>query len=148
MSCDTEQRLSMEARVGREKQVWEGDVRLVVGCVPIKDNKILLVSSRKNTDWILPKGGWENDETKEQCAIREAWEEAGVIGKTGIFLGEYSKNKTRLSFYLMNVEKVAEDWPEMNIRRRQWVEFKDVSTLCHRKGMLEVIDSAIKAIGS
>lgn len=57
--------------------------RLTTGAVPIlNDGKILLVLSKKS-GWVLPKGGWENDETLEEGAIREVFEEAGVIGLLG-----------------------------------------------------------------
>lgn len=57
--------------------------RLTTGAIPIlNDGRILLVSSRK-TGWVLPKGGWENDESLEEGAIREVFEEAGVIGLLG-----------------------------------------------------------------
>jgi len=48
-------------------------------CIPVtKDGKIVLISSSRKDDWILPKGGWEDDESLEQSAVREAYEEAGV----------------------------------------------------------------------
>lgn len=34
--------------------------------------------------WIKIQGGWENDETVEEAALREAMEEAGVDGKMGV----------------------------------------------------------------
>ncbi len=49
---------------------------------PLKDNKgydlLLLHKPRKRDAWQLPQGGVENDETTEQCAVRELREEAGV----------------------------------------------------------------------
>ncbi len=39
---------------------------------------LLLVQSTKRDDWILPKGGWEVDETREAAAARETYEESGV----------------------------------------------------------------------
>ena len=48
-------------------------------CVPIRDKSILLISSHhSHEEWVLPKGGWEIDETAEQAAKRETFEEAGV----------------------------------------------------------------------
>lgn len=35
---------------------------------------LMITSSRNTSKWIFPKGGWENDETLEQCAIRETLE--------------------------------------------------------------------------
>jgi diphosphoinositol-polyphosphate diphosphatase len=63
-----------ESRTGRDRQRFATDpvsgelLRLVTGTVPImKDGKILLVSSSSKPEWILPKGGWESDET---CEVR------------------------------------------------------------------------------
>jgi len=51
------------SRHGRSGQKWIVDAqssqvtRLVTGCVPIlKDEKVMLVSSSKKREWILPKG--------------------------------------------------------------------------------------------
>jgi len=81
------------SRTGRSLQRWEVDsnsttepkrYRLVTGCIPVlADGRILLVSSNKRPEWILPKGGWEQDESLEESAIRESFEEAGIIGILG-----------------------------------------------------------------
>ena len=78
------------SRQGRSTQRWMVDgtthetVRLVTGCVPIlKTGQVLFVSSSRQSEWILPKGGWEQDEALEESAIRECFEEAGVLGTLG-----------------------------------------------------------------
>jgi 8-oxo-dGTP pyrophosphatase MutT (NUDIX family) len=50
-------------------------------CIPMLDGKVVLISSAKKK-WIVPKGGWEDDESAEQSAVREAYEEAGVSDGT------------------------------------------------------------------
>ena len=50
----------------------------MAGCVPVdrRNRRVLLVASSKHDgEWVLPKGGWENDETQEEAAARETWEE-------------------------------------------------------------------------
>lgn len=74
------------ARHGREKQRYDGDTRLVAGCLPVlPDGRVLLIGSVKSTDWLLPKGGWEHDETSAEAAVREAYEEAGVSVRVGVY---------------------------------------------------------------
>ncbi|KAI8360353.1 NUDIX hydrolase domain-like protein, partial [Mortierella sp. GBAus27b] len=66
------------AREGRDKQVYDNGARIVAGCVPVdkQGRRVLLVSSaKKQGEWVLPKGGWENDESQEEAAARETWEE-------------------------------------------------------------------------
>lgn len=42
---------------------------------------VLLITSRNGRGWVVPKGGWELDETLEAAAARETLEEAGVRGR-------------------------------------------------------------------
>lgn len=87
----------LESRSGKIKQRWAIDprdgqyVRLVTGCVPIlRDGRILLIgSSSSGKGWLVPKGGWEDDEELEEGAIRESFEEAGVLGILGPMLDTF-----------------------------------------------------------
>lgn len=92
------------SRNGRLTQRWHTDpqsqrvYRMVTGCVPIVEGgKILFVSANRKSEWILPKGGWENDELLEESAIRETFEEAGVLGVIGPRLEEieYETRKSK-----------------------------------------------------
>ncbi|KAK9790526.1 hypothetical protein WJX73_010660 [Symbiochloris irregularis] len=79
------------ARQGRELQRYGSNgERLVAGCIPVRIIKpgtteqrveILLISSRGGDGLVIPKGGWETDETVEDAAARETVEEAGVRGQ-------------------------------------------------------------------
>lgn len=78
------------SRQGRSLQRWlvhsptNELVRQVAGTIPItKDGRIILISSSRKNEWILPKGGWDADETKEECAMRETFEEGGLVGQLG-----------------------------------------------------------------
>ncbi|KAF7804008.1 nudix hydrolase 16, mitochondrial [Senna tora] len=83
------------ARTGRLHQRYEAGCRLVAGCIPFKYRspaetsdggsqkilEVLMISSASGHGLVFPKGGWENDETVEEAAAREAVEEAGVRGE-------------------------------------------------------------------
>ncbi|TFZ40402.1 NUDIX hydrolase [Soehngenia longivitae] len=50
-------------------------------------NSILLLK-KYNGDWVLPKGRIEHGETKEEAALREVYEEAGVKGEIVSYIGQ------------------------------------------------------------
>ena len=56
--------------------------RIIAGCIPVWEDKILLckraIEPRKGF-WTIPAGFMELDETTEQAAIRETFEEAQAI---------------------------------------------------------------------
>ncbi|MEW5311665.1 MAG: hypothetical protein WDW38_003360 [Sanguina aurantia] len=83
----------LAARSGRNQQRYaEGGQRLVAGCIPIRtvsgcsgpdSLEVCLITSSGGRGLVLPKGGWEDDETVEVAAQRETMEEAGVRGGVG-----------------------------------------------------------------
>lgn len=48
---------------------------------------LLVTSSRRPDNWIVPGGGVEPEEEPSVTATREVLEEAGVVGKLGRCLG-------------------------------------------------------------
>ncbi|SHH17887.1 NUDIX hydrolase [Tepidibacter thalassicus] len=57
------------------------------GGVVLFGNAILLLR-KYNGDWVLPKGKVEEGEKKDEAALREVLEEAGVKGEIIKYLGE------------------------------------------------------------
>jgi diphosphoinositol-polyphosphate diphosphatase len=125
----------------RVNQKYEDGARLLACCIPVRYSsnvgsecpQFLLVSSRSQNGLLFPKGGWENDESLENAATREAFEEAGIKGKLelphfGVY--EFSSKKCdndghgqkRIVYvFLLEVSQVLEKWPESGHRQRFWV---------------------------
>lgn len=102
-------------------------------CVCVKnenENEVLLISSSRNDNhWIVPGGGIEVNENPEDAAEREVYEEAGVQGRLGRFLGVFESinRKHRTSVYILVVDKELEDWEERKAfgRKRKWFDLSD-----------------------
>mmetsp|Transcript_20842 Transcript_20842/g.70977 ORF Transcript_20842/g.70977 Transcript_20842/m.70977 type:complete len:219 (+) Transcript_20842:241-897(+) len=164
-SCDEQRRcsidlngrvLEMTARTGRERQRYaEGGQRLVCGCIPVRaleDGKweVMMVTSRRGNGLIFPKGGWETDETAEEAAARESWEEAGVRGVlTNLGHFEFlSKSQTAAGrgegkslahVFVMHVAEEHNIWPERECRERSWWAPQDAIERCHHSWMQDAL---------
>ncbi|KAI9359785.1 NUDIX hydrolase domain-like protein [Pilaira anomala] len=126
---------SKKSRHGHGQDVVdENNIRQVAGCIPLdlQNRRVLLISSRKNKNaWVLPKGGWERDETQKHAAQRETWEEAGIKGtitrQIGVF-EERTNKKRKLKahhwIFEMIIEEVAKKFPEKKKRERRWVSLR------------------------
>ncbi|KAF1776167.1 NUDIX hydrolase domain-like [Phytophthora cactorum] len=70
----------LESHVGRELQRYDKDGNRLLSAAVIGDGDyVLLISSSKRPhDWVIPKGGWDKGEGIEVSALREVIEEAGV----------------------------------------------------------------------
>lgn len=157
------------ARTGRHQQRYEKGCRLVAGCIPFKyricdessgvgvtsDVKIvevLMINSTNGPGLLFPKGGWENDETVEQAAEREALEEAGVRGKIMDYLGEYFfKSKTlqddsspegmcKAAMFALLVDEELQCWPEQSTRQRSWLSIPEAMGCCRYPWMREALE--------
>ncbi|KAI9746960.1 MAG: hypothetical protein M1815_004800 [Lichina confinis] len=130
----------MESRVGRTKQRYgENGERLVAGVVPLSADKkrVMVVQSTRRGGWVLPKGGWETDEkTAQDAAVREAWEEAGIVCRVLRDLGSIQEMrkaeqvteqapKALYHFFDATVEKEERQWPEMHKRGRKWMFYAE-----------------------
>ncbi|MEM1100329.1 MAG: NUDIX hydrolase [Pseudomonadota bacterium] len=113
--------------------------------------QVLLVTSRRSKRWILPKGWPEAGLTPAQCAAKEAWEEAGVLGAAyEICLGVYAFEKERdddpdlpvLAFvYPIKVQKTKQTYPEHGERRRKWVTAKKAAKMVDVPGLGRILKS-------
>jgi 8-oxo-dGTP pyrophosphatase MutT (NUDIX family) len=92
--------------------------------------EILLITSRETGRWVLPKGWPMRSRSAGECALREAYEEAGVNGSlTGDCLGVYSYQKLLadgqavtciVSVYPVAVTALSDAFPEAGQRQRGW----------------------------
>ncbi|MCL6494475.1 MAG: NUDIX hydrolase [Ignavibacterium sp.] len=92
--------------------------------------EILLVTSIRKKNWIVPKGYIEFNLTPFESAKKEAYEEAGVVGsnetvEVGQFINEKKNRKELIKVYTMEVDEELTDYPEKNLRKRKWFTFDE-----------------------
>jgi 8-oxo-dGTP pyrophosphatase MutT (NUDIX family) len=85
--------------------------------------QVLLVTAKRNPrNWIFPKGHIEKGESAEAAALREAKEEAGVVGKligpAGVLEYSFLGAKARVEYFLAEFTKEA--GPPEDGRARAW----------------------------
>ncbi len=88
-----------------------------------------LITTPDRRRWILPKGWIDDGETPAESAVREAGEEAGLLGVVmGEALGHYCYSKAKesrsVAVFIMRVTRELERWPEDH-RRRRWLHLED-----------------------
>lgn len=107
--------------------------------------EVLLVTSSHGR-WILPKGWPIDGKTGGETALQEAWEEAGV--KTGqvtkVPVGTYPtvkrlddgpELKCDMTVYAVQVQDVANDYPEADRRERRWVSLDKATEMVDDDGL-------------
>lgn len=85
--------------------------------VAIRSGKVCLITSSSGKRWLVPKGNLQRGCDLRETAAREAWEEAGIIGRvTSRPLGHYEFTKMgvrhEVVVFRMHVSTVKRDWPE------------------------------------
>ena len=121
--------------------------------------ELLLVTSRDTGRWIVPKGWIEDGEDGAEAAIRETWEEAGLIGEAlpGGPVGHYRYIKLRpkrgdticdVDVYLLKLVEQRDHWPERDERRRKWFPIATAIGLIGEDGLKEVIRDAFQVLKS
>lgn len=128
--------------------------RLVAGVVPLNQSRthVLLIQSTRRAGWVLPKGGWETDESCTEAAQREAWEEAGIVCAVDYDLGQVAEARTAkqiskdapkalYQFYEVTVTREEADWPEKHKRNRWWATYTEArEAMKTRPELLEALE--------
>ncbi|XP_022775691.1 nudix hydrolase 18, mitochondrial-like [Durio zibethinus] len=154
------------SRTGRHLQRYDNlGRRQVVGCIPYRykcnsdgtvsnDLEVLVISSQKCQKMMFPKGGWELDESREEAALRESLEEAGVLGNVESELGKWDfiskRNGTYYEGYMfpLLVKEELAFWPEQHVRRRTWMNVKEARDVCQHWWMKEALDILVDRLTS
>lgn len=113
--------------------------------------EVMLVTSRGTGRWVLPKGWPERREESHEAAAREAAEEAGVSGaiaRSEIGCFYYGKDlpsgmrwRCEVHVFPMEVDHVADKWPERKKRTRRWFRPQDAARLVQEEDLGELIAS-------
>jgi len=118
------------------------------GTIPyrLKDDQIevLLITSRSRRCWLIPKGWIEPWLSSAESAAREAWEEAGLVGQISTApVGWYAYRKwdrvRRVEVFLLRVDTMLDDWPEAELRDRQWLSLAEAATRINQERLREII---------
>jgi 8-oxo-dGTP pyrophosphatase MutT (NUDIX family) len=111
--------------------------------------EVLLVTSRDTGRWIIPKGWLEKGTKPHDMAAREAFEEAGVVGKIQKGpIGSYNYTKRlsarksvecKVDVFLLKVDQDLEDWPEKGQRRKEWMSPSQAALQISEGGLVEIL---------
>jgi 8-oxo-dGTP pyrophosphatase MutT (NUDIX family) len=112
--------------------------------IPVKAGLICLISSSSGRRWVIPKGCLERNMTTAETALQESWEEAGVVGvlseqPVGTYLYDKYGATCHVTVYLMQVTRIAKEWPEAGWRRRRWLEPSEAAARVEEKDLAELL---------
>lgn len=119
-------------------------------CYRIREGQpeVLLIGSRRNGRWGIPKGGIEPGESSRQAARREAFEEAGVRGKTGAkavgffhYTKEGRSSSYRVTVHLLQVKSIAKKFAEQGQRTSTWATIPRALELTWNGELQKVLQS-------
>jgi 8-oxo-dGTP pyrophosphatase MutT (NUDIX family) len=114
--------------------------------------RVLLITSRETRCWIIPKGWPIRGLKPRDVAAREAFEEAGLVGriagKRSIGSYHYSNQEMlcRVKVFLLSVGHQVDDWPEKAQREWCWVEPARAAQMVEEGGLAEIIRGAFPFI--
>jgi 8-oxo-dGTP pyrophosphatase MutT (NUDIX family) len=94
--------------------------------IPVRSGRLCLVQSSGGKRWVIPKGNIERRHTAAETALREAWEEAGLLGSlkrepVGSYFYQKSGRLCHVTVFLMSVTEATDEWPERHRRPRRWL---------------------------
>jgi 8-oxo-dGTP pyrophosphatase MutT (NUDIX family) len=122
-------------------------MRREAGAIPYRlDSRgrleVLLVTS-KSGRWIFPKGRVEPRESAAQAALRECFEEAGVLGlveeEAQPVLRRRGGLRRELRLFFVRFCREAPFWQEAKLRKRRWMGLEAARRRLTRSSLREAL---------
>lgn len=115
-------------------------------------HRLLVVHRPRHDDWSLPKGKREPGESDEQCAVREIYEEAGVIASLGAELlpTRYVDHRGRdkvVRWWTMTAVVERPFVPAAEVDERRWVTLEELARLATYRADVERAEMARRLLG-
>jgi 8-oxo-dGTP diphosphatase len=108
-------------------------VRAAGGVICDDDGRVAIVYRPKYGDWTFPKGKLEPGESEEDAALREVYEETGLVVDLGRELGfvEYTDPKGRpktVHYWVMSVNG-GDFTPNKEVTELRWLPLEEAPAL-------------------
>ncbi len=121
------------------------------GVIPVFEDSIVLITTRRSKRWIIPKGVVEKGMTPPDSAAKEAFEEAGLIGSVHDFqIGTFRYRKLggtcTVQVYPLFVEQVLDEWEEMHMRKRKVVSVREAVKMVQHEELSRIISGFFRHV--
>jgi len=120
-----------------------------VGAIPLRKTdsgtEVCVIRRKGSGRWGIPKGFIDPGNTRQQAALNEAYEEAGLNGRIiGDSIGTYDYKKDSVTLtvavFLMQVVEELPKWPEMGFRERRWCSLQEARSLLKNHRVRPLLD--------
>jgi 8-oxo-dGTP pyrophosphatase MutT (NUDIX family) len=117
--------------------------------IPIRDDRVCLVTSSSGRRWVVPKGQIDPGHTAGEAALVEAWEEAGLVGALdpeplGTYAYEKLGRELHVLVFRMLVTEIRDEWPERHLRSRLWVTLDEALERIEESGLRDLLRLAFR----
>jgi adenylate cyclase len=132
----------------------EASLKCQIGALPYLIRRgrlhLVIVTNSAQTRWIVPKGHPEPGMTRQEVAIMEAMEEAGVLGSCvpGFHATCHRKGENPLNVYPLKVTSVLKKWPEMEWRKREVLPVQKALKMISDPELAECIQRLVSRLGT
>jgi len=120
-----------------------------VAAIPLRTQgsgtEVCVIRRKDSEKWGIPKGFIDPGNSREQAALTEAYEEAGLTGEiVGKSIGTYDYKKGNIfltvAVFMMQVLEEHPTWAEMGFRERRWCTLEEARSLLKNHKVRPLLD--------